>query len=147
MAKTEKIMSPFEAFEAFTAAPNDSLKKGLEQVMSSAGEFGNISRDGFAAFSESAKASVKGAKDLRERAVSYAQSAYSDGVEASRSIASAKSMSEAVELQTAYAKSAFEAYFEELSEMMGLVAGTMREAAEPINSHATQVVEKFQSAS
>lgn len=147
MAKTEKMMSPFAAFEAFTAGPNDSLKKGMEQAMSAAGDFGNLSRDGLAAVSESAKASAKGVKEMNEQAVSYAQTAYSTGMEASRSIASAKSVSEAVELQTAYAKTALDAYVEQMSSFMNLAAGTMRESIEPLNSHASQMVEKFQSAS
>ncbi len=147
MAKTEKMMSPFSAFEAFTSGPSDSLKKGMEQAMSAAGDFGNLSRDGLAAVSESAKASAKGMKEMNEQAMSYAQEAYSAGMEATRSISSAQSVSEAVELQTAYAKSAMDAYVEQMSSFMNLAAGTMRESIEPLNAHASQMVEKMQSAS
>lgn len=146
MADTEKMMYPFAAFEAFSKGQGVSFQQGMEQAMSAASDFGNLSRDGMAAFSESAKASAKGFKDMNEQAVSYAQSAYAAGLEASRSIAAAKSVSEAVELQTEFAKSALESYVEHVGAFMNLAADTVRESMEPLNNHAAQMVEKFQAA-
>lgn len=144
MPKSADAAKPFMEYDALSG---ETVRKNMERMMSVFGDFGDLSRDGFQAASDSARATAKGMKEINERTMSYMQDAYSAGMEASRSVTSAKSAIEAFEIQAEFAKQAFETYFEQVSAMMGLAAGTMREGLEPLNAHAAQIVDKFQSAS
>ena len=50
-----------------------------------------------------------------------------------------------MELQTAFAKSAFEGYVAEVNKMAETVSASMKEAMSPINERMTAMVERAQS--
>ncbi len=147
MTKTAKTQSPFPMFNGDFAMNNDAMREGMEKFMSLAGEMTSMSRDGMSAAAESARASAEGVKELNTRAFSYAQGAFSEYVEATKTISGAKTLQEAMELQANYTKSALESYMSEMTAMAALMANTMREAAQPLNAQAGKMVEKVQAAS
>lgn len=147
MAKAEKTAQPFTVFENLSTGQSEAMKKGMERFMALTGDFGTLSREGMEALAESTRASVRNAQDINQRAATYLQGAMADGMETSKSIASAKSLQEAMEIQTAYAKRATQAYMEEANTFFGLMSAAMRESVEPLNAQTGKVVEKFQSAS
>ena len=63
-----------------------------------------------------------------------------------KSLAGAKSVQEAIELQTNFAKLAFEAYVAEVTRMSETVAASVKETVAPINERVTALVERVQSA-
>jgi phasin family protein len=65
---------------------------------------------------------------------------------AAKSLSSARSVQEAVELQTAWAKSTLEAYLAEVNKASETVAASVKETLTPINARVTATVEKFQAA-
>ncbi|MEO1015928.1 MAG: phasin family protein [Pseudomonadota bacterium] len=146
MAKANGKAATVESFEKLTAAPNEMMQKGLDRAMSFAGEFGDIGRGNVAAMTESAKAARKGMEALNTRAMEYMKDAVETGAAATKSVTSAKSLQEAIELQSNFAKAAFEKYVAELNAMTSLMSATMRDAAEPLNAQAGAVVEKLQTA-
>jgi len=78
--------------------------------------------------------------------VAYAKKSAEDNTTALRSLSSAKSLQEAVELQTTFAKSALEAYMSEVSRWTETVSASMRESMRPINERASATVQQFQAA-
>ena len=54
-------------------------------------------------------------------------------------------MQEAIELQTNFAKSAFETYVAEVTKMSETVAASMKESVAPLNERMTALVERVQS--
>jgi phasin family protein len=144
MTKSAKTTQTFPAFNGSEALSSEAVRENMNRFMSLAGDMSDLSREGFSAAAESARVSTEGAQAFNARAASYFQDAMSTGMEASKSVAGAKSIQEAVELQTKFAKSAFDTYMKEMSAMAGLMATTMREASEPLNTHAGKFVEKFQ---
>jgi len=67
-------------------------------------------------------------------------------VAAAKGLAAAKSVQEAIELQTNFAKSAFETYVAEVTKMSETVAASMKETVAPLNERVTALVERVQSA-
>jgi hypothetical protein len=53
---------------------------------------------------------------------------------------------EAVELQTAWAKSALEAYIAQVSKASEIVSASIKDSVKPLNERASAAVEKFQAA-
>ncbi len=143
MAKTTQTPTAFNMFNG-DAASGEAVRENMERFMSFAGEFSELSREGMTACTEAVRVTAKGAQEANTQTMSYLQNAMAASVEATKSVASAKSVQEAVELQATFAKSAFDAYMKQFSSMANLMASTMREATGPLNAHAGQMVEKFQ---
>lgn len=144
MAKTTKTTTPFDMMNGSGAVTPEAVRENMERFMSLAGEFGELSREGISAASESARVSAKAAQEMNAKALAYFQNAMTTGMEAGKTVAAAKSVQEAMELQADYAKSAFDTYMQQCSDMASFMATTLREASEPLNAHAGQMVEKMQ---
>ncbi len=65
---------------------------------------------------------------------------------ATKTLSGAKSLQEAVEMQTAYAKSFLDSYLAELNRWSDTVSGSVKDSMRPINERVSAVVETFQSA-
>jgi len=139
MAKTTKTPTPFEVMSP------EAVRENMDRFMSLAGEMTELSREGITAATASAQASAKGAQEINTKALAFFQESMATGMEASKSVGSAKSLQEAMELQANFAKSAFDTYMKQFGEMANLYASTMKEASAPLNAHAGTMVEKLQS--
>ena len=94
----------------------------------------------------SVTAATKGAEALGAQAIAYSKKSVEDHVAAAKSLTSAKSVQEVVELQTAWAKSALEGYLAEVNKASETVAASVKETLTPLNARVTATVEKFQAA-
>ncbi|MGI8839661.1 MAG: phasin family protein [Caulobacteraceae bacterium] len=132
--------------EQFTAAGNRAFKDSVEKSMFALSEMNANSRKNLEAVVASATAAAKGAETLGTRAIAYSRKSLEGQVVAAKSLAGAKSLQEAVELQTAFAKSTFESYVAEVGKMGETVAASMKESMSPLNERVTALVERVQAA-
>ena len=130
--------------EQFTTAGNQAFKDSIEKSLSALGEVNANSKKNLEAVVASVTASTKGAEALGAQAMAYSKKALEDHVAAAKSLTTAKSVQEVVELQTAYAKSAFEAYIAEMTKASETVSASVKQSFQPINERVTAFVEKFQ---
>jgi phasin family protein len=130
--------------EQFTAASNVAFKDGVEKSLAALNEANAQSKKNLEAIVASATAATKGAEALGAQAMAYSKVVFDNQVAAAKTLASAKSVQEVVELQTAYAKSALETYIAEFGKMTETVTASMKDAFKPINARVTETVEKFQ---
>jgi phasin family protein len=91
-------------------------------------------------------AATKGAETLGAQAMAFSKKSIEDQVSAAKTLASAKSVQEVVELQTAFAKSTLEAYMAQMNLMTETVAASVKESLSPINERVTALVERVQAA-
>ncbi len=132
------------AVEQFATAGNKAFKDSFEKSMTAVTDLNAASKANFEAVVASVTAATKGAEALGARAVAYSRKAMEDQVAAAKALAGAKSVQEVVELQTAHAKSAFEAYMAEMNQMAEAVAASVKESVAPINERVTAFVERMQ---
>jgi len=132
--------------EQFTTAGNQAFKDGIEKSLSALGEVNAHSKKNLEAVVASATAATKGAEALGAQAMAYSKKVLEDQAAAAKSLTSAKSVQEVVELQTAYAKSALECYVAEMNKASETVAASVKECFQPINERFTAFVERFQTA-
>ena len=78
--------------------------------------------------------------------MAYGKKSWEDGVAAAQSLAQARSVQEALELQTNWAKSAAETYLAEVTRMTDVFTASVKDSFKPINERVTASVEKFQAA-
>jgi phasin family protein len=132
--------------EQFTTAGNQAFKDSIEKSLSALGEVNAHSKKNLEAVVASATAATKGAEALGAQAMAYSKKVLEDQAAAAKSLTSAKSVQEVVELQTAFAKSALECYVAEMNKASETVAASVKECFQPINERVSAFVERFQTA-
>jgi phasin family protein len=132
--------------DQFTTAGNQAFKDSIEKSLSALGEVNAHSKKNLEAAVASVTAATKGAEALGAQAMAYSKKAMDEHVAAAKSLSGAKSVQEVVELQTAYAKSAMEAYITEMNKASETVAASVKESFLPLNERITAFVERFQAA-
>jgi phasin family protein len=130
--------------EHYTAAGAQAFKDNVEKSLSSLHEMNAHSKKNLEAFVASATAATKGAESLGAQAMAFSKSTIERQVEAAKALSAARSVQEAVELQTAFAKSALETYMAELNRATETVSAAMKDSLRPLNERATAVMETFQ---
>ena len=132
--------------EKFTTAGNQAFKDQIEKSLSALGEINTHSKKNLEAVVASVTAATKGAETLGAQAMAYSKKSMEDHVAAAKSLSGAKSVQEVVELQTAFTKSALEAYVAQVTKASEIVSASMKECFLPINERVTAFVEKVQAA-
>ena len=143
MAAAETIK---KTAEQFSTASNQAFKDGVEKSLAALAEANTHSKKNLEAVVASVTAATKGAESLGSQAIAFSKKSVEDQVAAAKTLAGAKSVQEAVELQTTFAKSALEAYLANLNAMSETVTASVKDVFKPINARAAAVVEKVQAA-
>lgn len=143
MAAAETVKN---TVEQFTTAGNKAFKDAVEKSLTSLNDANAHSKKNLEAVIASVSAATKGAEALGAQAMAYSKKAVEDQVAAAKSLSSAKSIQEVIELQTSFAKTAMEAYMAEVSKMGETVAASMKDSAKPLNERVTALVERMQAA-
>ena len=118
---------------AETALENGAaaLKSGLEKALKGYDAFVGYNKDTAEAVMKSATTAGKGIESINSEIYSYSKQSIEDGVAATKAVLGSKSVHEAFEFQTDYAKSAFEAYVAELSKISELATSAAKETYAP----------------
>ena len=123
----------------------DNLRQHAQTVHADKQDLNEQMMRELTALHTSMTAATKGAESVGSQAMNYAKRSAEDGVAAAKALATAKSMQEVVELQTAYARTALETYLAEMNRMSETVATSVKDSLAPLNERVTAVMEKAQS--
>lgn len=107
--------------------------------------------DGFAvnsklnleAVADSVGAAAEAAQSLSAQAAAFTKKALEDHVTASKKLAAAKSVQEAFDIQTTYAKSAVEAYLSELTKWSDSMTSSFQRSVKPLNERFAAAAEQI----
>lgn len=143
MAAAETVKN---TVEQFTAASNVAFKDGVEKTLAALNEANTHSKKNLEAVVASVTAATKGAEALGAQAMAFSKTAFDNQVTAAKSLAGAKSLQEVIELQTAFAKSALEAYMAQVGSMSETVSASVKDSVKPLNERMTAMVERLQAA-
>lgn len=73
----------------------------------------------------------KGFQAINAKIIEYSKRVFEDGAHALEQLVSAKTVEQAIEIQSQYAKKAFDTYVAEMSKLSDICVGTAREADGP----------------
>jgi phasin family protein len=132
--------------EKYSAAGSQAFKDAVDKSLTALNEVNSHSKQNLEAVVASMTAATKGAETLGAQAIAFSKSTAEANVAAARSLTSARSIQEAVELQTTWAKTALETYLAEVNRASETVAASVKETLTPLNARVSAVVEKFQAA-
>jgi hypothetical protein len=101
-------------------------------------EFQRVGKDGFDAAVSSFGEANKGFQAIAAEVTAYSKKAFEDGTRAFEQLLSAKSFEQALEIQSQYARTAYETYVAELSKLGEMYAGLTRNAYKPVEQAAAK---------
>jgi phasin family protein len=119
------------------------VKQGMEKAMKTAEEFVAFSQGNVEAFVKSSQIWVTGVQDLSKSFAAAAKASMEDSISTFKALTSVKSMKEAIDLQTAYARSTLEKSVAESGKLTDASFKLTEQALAPITARVTVVVEKF----
>lgn len=108
-----------------------AFKTGLEKALKGYEAVVGYSKDTAEAVTKSATTAGKGVEAINSELYSYSKSSIEGAVAAGKALLSSKSVHEAFEFQTDFAKSAFETYVAEVSKLSELATATTKDVFEP----------------
>ena len=95
-------------------------------------EFQRASKGGFDAAVRSFGEVNKGLQAIAAEVTDYSKKSFEDGTRAFEQLLRAKSYEQVIEVQSQYARMAYEAYVAELSKLGEMYAGLTRNASKPV---------------
>jgi hypothetical protein len=99
-----------------------------------------VGKDGFDAAVKSFGEMNKGFQAIAAEVTDYSKKAFEDGTRAFEQLIGAKSVEQAVEIQSTYAKKAYDNYVAEVSKLGEMYAGLARDAYKPVEVAFTKRV-------
>jgi phasin family protein len=135
------------ATAAETAMENGAaaLKTGLEKAMKGYDAVLGYNKDTAEAVMKSATVAGKSIESINSELYSFSKQSIEDSVAATKAVMGSKSVHEAFEFQTDFAKSAFEAYVAELSKISELATSATKETFAPFKGRVQAWLDVVQS--
>jgi phasin family protein len=130
------------ALENGTAA----LKTGLEKAVKGYDAFLGYGKETAEAVMKSATVAGKGAETINGEIYSFSKQSIEDTVAATKAVMGSKSVHEAFEFQTDFAKSAFESYIAELSKISELATAATKDSFAPFKGRVQAWLDVVQTA-
>jgi len=129
------------ALESGTAA----MKVGLEKTLKGYDAFVSYGKDTAEAVTKSATVAGKGIESINSEIYSYSKQSIEDAVAATKAVLGSKSVHEAFEFQTDFAKSAFESYVAEMSKIGELATAATKDVYAPFKGRVQAWLDTVQS--
>jgi phasin family protein len=124
----------------------DVLKSGFEKTAKMFETVADFGKGNIEALVESATITGGGLQTIGSEISMYSKKVIEESVAATKTILGAKSIHEAIELQTGFAKMCFSAYIGQMKILNGLFVGTAKEALAPVQARYEALSEIAQSA-
>ena len=131
--------------EAVAADAHKLMNENIDKFSKGFGGFTAFSQDNMDALVKSSELAAKAAEGIGSEVSAYSKKAFEDAVSAVQEIASAKTMTELFEKQTAFAQSAFEGFVHQSTKMNEILVAATKDVTGPIGARVTAATEKMKS--
>ena len=123
---------------------NETMKNGFETVTKGLEQFSALGKGSVEAYMQAATVFAKTLERVNGEVFNFSKQQMEDGVAAFKAVSGAKSVHEAWEVQTDFAKSALDAYVAQATKLNDLWMDAAKQAAEPFSSRFAEMTEKMQ---
>ena len=123
------------------------LKQGYERAVKTAEQFAQFHQGNIEALVKASQIWATGLQDISKHVATNAKTAMEEGVTTFRALTTVKSLKEAIELQTSYAKSSMEKALAESGKLTETSLKLAEQAAAPLTARVNAAVETFTSRS
>ena len=119
------------------------MKEGMEKVMKTAEELVAFSQGNMEAVMKSSQIWAAGMQDLTKHMAAAAQASVDQSMSAFKALSGVKSLKDAIELQSSFARSALEKSLSESGKLTDASFKLTEQALAPITARVNVAVEKF----
>lgn len=133
--------------EDFTVEAQKTIEQNVEKVTKGVEDAAAFGQENVEAIVTSSKIAAKAVETINAEMLAYSKKAYEDGLAAAKDLTACKSISELVEKQTAYGKSALEGFIAQATKVNEILTSASKNAAEPVTARFTAAVDAFKGAS
>jgi phasin family protein len=137
-----------EATSKIETFASDTQKNMTEQFDKLSKSFENLStfgQENMDAVVKSSEIAAKAAEGIGSEISAYSKKSFEDGVAAAQDLASAKSMTELFEKQTAYAQSAFEGFVSQATKMNEIYVAAAKDITAPLGARVSAATDAMKS--
>jgi phasin family protein len=131
------------AFEKLFTEASERGEEAVKRSRKAAEELADIYRGNIDAFVEAGRIAASGAQSIGQDIVAKSRDSIEQTASTVRSLAEAKSPTEFLQVQSDYARTAFDRFVEESSSLTESVVKLAGEAFQPISNRASANVEKL----
>ncbi|WP_375206268.1 phasin family protein [Hyphococcus sp.] len=132
-----------EAFDMKAFSP-ESFKEGYEKFAEGMSSFADFHKESLNALMASAGAFAKGVEKLTAENASFSKSAFEETVATAKAASAAKTLQEAIELNSDFMKSSVEKNLGQINKVADIWTSTTKDAVEPLTERYSALVEKIQ---
>jgi phasin family protein len=136
-----------ETVEQVMKNGSEAMKSGMEQATKAYERFADFGKDGVEAWMQSATAMAKAFERINGDWFAFGKQQMEDGVAAFKAVASAKSVHEAWEVQTDFAKSSLDAFIAQATKANDTFMDAAKKASEPFSTRFAEVARDVRQAS
>jgi phasin family protein len=141
MAKSHQSKPANEAVEQAMKNGNAAMKNGMENMTKAYERFTGFGKENVEAYMQSATAFAKAFERINGEVFSFSKQQVEDGVAAFKAVTGSKSLHEAWEVQSDFAKSALDAYVAHATKVNDLVMDAAKQAGEPLTARFTALAD------
>lgn len=134
-----------ETIENVVLAGSDAMKQSFERAAKSYDSIAAFNKATIEAVIHSANTATKGFEAINSEALAFSKQSLEDAMAAAKAAMTSKSVQELMEIQTDYAKSAFDAVVGQFTKMGDMMTSMAKEAVEPLNGRTAALMEMIQS--
>ena len=132
-------------FDAFGAMNPEVLKEGYEKLSKNMSSFAEFQKGSMEALMECATAYARGLEQAASEQTTFLKEVYEEGTSATKAASTAKSVQEAIEIHSDFARTAFEKNINFASKLAEHWTGVARTAADPLSKKYGEFVDMVQS--
>jgi phasin family protein len=148
MAKTktagEKINGTAQTAEAAFKNGAEAFKTGFEKAVKGYDHLLGYSKETVEAYVKAANAAGKGVETIHGEMYAFSKHSIEESIAVTKAVLGAKSVHEAIEVQTDFAKTQFDAYVGQMTKLTQLFTVTSKEAFAPLQGRVQAWVDVVQ---
>jgi len=131
--------------ETVMSASSDAVKQTMEKAMKSFDDIATFNKSTVDALVQSANATSKGLEAFGAEVLSYSKQSIEDYIAATKAAMGSRSVQEFMEINTDYAKTAFDTYVGRFTKLGDMASTTAKDAIEPLSGRFNAFIEAVQS--
>ena len=129
--------------EEMTADAQKSMTENMEKMTKGFQDVTAFSQENLDAVVKSSEIAAKAAEGIGSEVSAYSKKSFEDSVAAAQDMASAKTMTELMEKQTAFAQSAFESFMSQATKLNEIYVSAAQEISAPLNTRVTAAAQNL----
>lgn len=135
-----------EEVEAVFKNGTEAFKTGFDKAVKNYDQFLGFGKETIEAYLKAANAAGRGVETLHSELYAFSKQSVEDSISATKALLGSKSAHEAFELQSDFAKSAFDNYVSQVTKLGEIVSATAKETFEPLQGRFQAWIEVVQGA-